>query len=61
MLLGRKHSFRILQLRGGGVPSATPRWPVDSTTKKFAEKQMMVVRFDTDHTDSGFQKVWSGM
>ena len=34
---------------------------VDSKTKKFAEKQMMVVRFDSDHTDSEFRKVWPGM
>ena len=38
---------------GGGV--------FRESTKKFAEKQMMVVRFDTVHTDSDFQKVWSGM
>ena len=45
---------------GGGVLSVTPR-AVDSTTKKFAEKQMMVVRFDSVHTDSEFRKVSSGM
>ncbi len=31
------------------------------TRKKFAETQMMVVRFDSDHTDSEFRKVWPGM
>jgi len=51
MLLGRK-ALKILQLRGGVFREST---------KKFAEKQMMVVRFDTVHTDSDFQKVWSGM
>ena len=28
---------------------------------KFAETQMMVVRFDSVHTDSEFRKVWHGM
>ena len=58
--LGRKHPFRILQPRGGVF---RVRHPGELTRhqKKFAEKQRMVVRFDTVHTDSEFPKVSPGM
>ena len=56
--LGRKTPFQALQPRGGVFRM---RHPGLENRKNFAGTQMMVVRFDTDHTDSGFQKVWSGM
>ena len=37
------------------------RHPGLENRKKFAETQMMVVRFDSVHTDSEFRKVWHGM
>ena len=57
MLLGARLKF--FNQGGGGVPRVTPVG--HSTTKKFAEKQMMVVRFDTVHTDSKFPKLSPGM
>ena len=56
--LGRKTPVKFYNPGGGCSECGTP----DSRTEKsFAETQMMVVRFDSVHTDSEFRKVWPGM